>query len=217
MGDLSFLDKHSQRVIERFNQYPKTAFVFLEEDEGSWNLTEMVYGCLLVVSVFSSSHPVNVLLKPLLKEGDLDLWHCFFFFGGYLIIPVARGSIQVGSDMKSTLITAFYQTLVKRGQEEQLPDSSLSPDIIWNTELKDPFAKMFVGMAKQYPAFSHTSFAIEMVRKNRRTYNGKIHSELAISYPYNEPFLLGVLTSNGWIPSYRTSHTEFKIPVSFQL
>ena len=183
MGDLSFLDKHSQRVIERFNQYPKTAFVFLEEDEGSWNLTEMVYGCLLVISVFSSSHPVNVLLKPLLKEGDLDLWHCFFFFGGYLIIPVARGSIQVGSDMKSTLITAFYQTLVKRGQEEQLPDSSLSPDIIWNTELKDPFAKMFVGMAKQYPAFSHTSFAIEMVRKNRRTYNGKIHSELAISYP----------------------------------
>ena len=76
---------------------------------------------------------------------------------------------------------------------------------------------MFVGMAKQYPAFSHTSFAIEMVCKNRRTYNGKIHSELAISYPYNEPFLLGVLASNGWIPSYRTLHTEFKIPVSFQL
>ena len=117
-----------RKEIERFNQYPKTAFGFLEEDEGSWNLTEKVDGCLLVVTVFSSSHPVNVLLKPLLKEGDLDLWHCFF--GGYLIIPATRGSIQVGSDMKSTLITAFYQTLVKRGQEEQLPDSSLSPDII---------------------------------------------------------------------------------------
>ena len=208
--DISFIDKAERRVVERFNHNPSAFFGQCPGDgDDVWELSEKVDGSLCNVSVFSSQHPAYVILTDSLRNGKLDLWHCFV--ADFLIIPSTKNSIQISDNMKSTFITAFWSSLFPK---LALPKPTEKCDEIWESTLKQAFGEAVSRIASTNIEEGQLTLLFEIVCAKRTTFDGTCHKDLAVAYDHGGAYLFGGIANGKWINAFPTQ-TSFPTPARF--
>lgn len=209
VGDLSFLNREQREVVEMFNFH---ACDPLDENEG-WFITPKVDGCLLVVSVFNEKDDKRVYKYMTEAVKACDMWHVFDE-NGLLYVPSTSGSLGVGADMKTTLITAAAGTLGAHGLL-----ASHDPDWVW---YEANLGRDLMRALSDYYPFNFKTMIMEMVCANRTTYDGKKeHFEIAVSYPHSALYVLGCYGDDGlYTPVYSMNSvqsTTFREPRSVRI
>lgn len=191
LRDLSFLDKEQREVVEIFNRHTNEP---LSEQE-DWFITSKVDGCLLIVSIYNKKDDEQVYNYMAKAVKACNMWHVFD--NDVLYVPSTSGSLEIGPNMKTTLITAAAGALrATRLKPEH------DPDWVWyEANLGQDLMR---AMSAYYP-YNPKTMIMEMVCANRTTYDGLTeHREIAVSYPKSALYVLGCYDNAGvYTPVYR--------------
>lgn len=179
-GKIDTLDTHQQTIMKTFNQKEN---IPLEDAY----VTQKVDGSLLVVSFYPINTPEHDLMRTYTKIRGI--YHVITDEGMY--IPATSGNVYMSEPMKDYFVTAVAAFC-------DLPISETSNDKIWDS-IKNTFAQKI----KTLTSDKVVSLIFEMVCKNRTTHENKIHTELAIAYPFSDLFFLGTCNGVDYIPHYK--------------
>lgn len=150
-----------------------------------------VDGMLLLLNFYPPECEQHPIIKSLLTGNRLHLT----LADGTLVVFSTQGTLFAGETVWSYLITAFCGEI---GIE--IENQSLQPLKLW----KQIANRIQTWCQRLYDSLNMKktmiNLAAEMVCKNRTTYNGNMHPELAVTYNSSFVALLGIFYNGKYIP-----------------
>ena len=207
LGEYAHLDDIQQACIQKFlspENVPMNA-----------HLSGKVDGSLLIVSVYprdtAECHIMEEILEACGDSFSRQLAKSCTEANAPLVVVATQGTLMIGSDMQDYFVTALQAltgqsladiTTVKRAWSQQIPHFLQS-------------IQEYIVLAGLQHKRVHLCF--EAFCKNRRTFLGRLHTELAISYDRHGFNLLGALVDNTYIPHFALPAAIFAQPISLPI
>lgn len=199
--------------IDLINVSKKTLKAFTGENAINGYLTGKVDGSLLEFNVYPiSSKQYPIMLKFLEDKREDDPFVCILLdycveFNLPLITVSTQGTLVIGDQMRDYFLTSIEPYL----------EYELNVDLsdLENWSLMCPLFVEFVQLQlKHFPDMGHSPMFMkyEAICKNRTTYRGVTHIELAVGYPFSGISLLGIMFKNNYIPHYEVMSSNEVVP-----
>ena len=175
-------------------------------------LTGKVDGSLLIVNIYPIESDQYAIIKNLgLSFGDsftkTIINYCVD--NNYPILTVSsQGTLFLGPDMQDYFLTSI-QTLM---------DTVVTSMDDWTTIVPNFIAKFLdyyqsIGLNNK----EMVNICFESYCKNRLTFNGKLHTELAVGYDHNGLNLLGLMNKGIYIPHFDLPRRIFTQPFYYRI
>lgn len=179
--DFSHLDDTQQELISLLKTDKN------EQIDGI--LSCKVDGMLLILNFYPPSCDQYKIIKNLLTSDKLYS----ILEDGTIVTVSTQGTLFAGQTVFAYIVTAFVGEL-----KIEIPKTT--PLKAWKAlepEIRSWFEKLYLTLNKKEKMLN---LAAEMVCKNRTTYNGTVHTELAVKYDSSFVALLGIYYDGKYIP-----------------
>lgn len=164
-------------------------------------VTSKVDGSLLIVNAYENGTERYEIIRSLLTTQNL----CYEG-KDYLFTISTQGTLFMGQDMMDYFITSVYGDL-----SLDVPDASVDVFTAWDAVKSQFCAKLETWMCNMQA--NMYNFAFESVCKDRRTYKGTLHTELACGYDRSFLSYLGMHVGDGrFVPHFEASPSDFMTP-----
>ena len=213
--NLQSLDAIQQNILDKFSceNHPINSYI-----------TSKVDGSLLIINVYPiNSEQYSVIMKidndlTLLELDELDIYFKKDYSFTHTIIkycienklPIitvsSQGTLFLSSDMHEYFLTSI----------QPLIDINISSIENW-IDIIPIFVKKvldYIGFIKleRFDNNQMTNLCFESYCKNRTTFGGKVHTELAVGYDHNGLNLLGLFNKGVYIPHFDLPRYIFTQP-----
>lgn len=175
-------------------------------------LSGKVDGSLLIVNLYPKESEQYEIIKNIgTSYGDLFTKRIIDYCvtNNFPIITIAsQGTLFLGYDMQDYFLTSI-QTLV---------NTVVTSVDDWVTIVPN-FVSKFLEYYKILSLNNNemVNICFESYCKNRMTFNGKLHTELAVGYDHNGLNLLGLINKNVYIPHFNLPRHIFTQPFYYQV
>lgn len=204
----------SDQKLDRFDKrQQKTLKTFTGDNKINGYLTGKVDGSLLEFNVYPNTckqHPVMV--KFLEDKRDDDPFTCvlldYCVDNNLPLISVStQGTLVIGDQMRDYFLTSI-EPYVEYELNNNLSD-------LENWQFMCPlFVNFVLAQMAHFPDPKNSPMFIkyEAICKNRTTYRGTTHIELAVGYAFSGISLLGIMLDNRYIPHYEVMSSKEVVP-----
>ncbi len=171
-------------------------------------LSGKVDGSLLIVNHYPVGSPQAMIMKEIIEEvgDDFSKALCKFCFENSLpLLTIStQGTILISSEMQDYFITSL-QSLITFEFTDVLDT--------WIRILPE-FAKLVMEYISAAGLLDKVlNICFESYCKDRRTFTGVLHTELAIGYNHSGFNLLGLMVDNHYVPHFELPKIVFNQPV----
>lgn len=172
-------------------------------------LTGKVDGSLLIVNIYPIECPQYDIIKNLECDSFTQTIINYCVSNNFPIVTVStQGTLFIGHDMQDYFLTSI-QTLL---------DTVVSSRDDWMTIVPNFVAKFLdyytsIGLDNK----EMVNMCFESYCKNRITFNGRLHTELAVGYDHNGVNLLGLLNKGIYIPHFDLPRRIFTQPFYYRI
>ncbi|NBP02545.1 MAG: HD domain-containing protein [Proteobacteria bacterium] len=175
-------------------------------------LTGKVDGSLLIVNIYPRECEQYEIIKHLaLSYGDkftkTIVNHCLSLEGPIVTVST-QGTLFIGEEMQDYFLTSI-QPLVDY-EVKALDDwQHMVPTFV--TKAIDYYSSMKLDNTEM------VNMCFESYCKNRTSFTGRLHTELAVGYDHNGLNLLGVMNQGRYIPHFDLPRRVFKQPFYYHV
>jgi len=174
-------------------------------------ITAKVDGSLAMINIYPPQSPQYAIMCETIEQyGDEFAKKLYYYCrdnAAPIITVSSKGTLLMGFDMQDYFQTAL-QPLIPCYQNW---DEAIPYFVSLVMDYYGELVTMFKDNSKFNP-HGYITLTFEAYCKNRTTYTGHLHTELAVSYNENGMNLLGMLHNNHYFPHFDLPKKVFKQP-----